>query len=215
MYAFNPWSMLLFSCQVMSNSLRPHGLQHTRLPFPSSPPGGWPSSCPLNWWCHPTISSSVVLFSFCLQSFLASGSFPGSQLFTSGSQSIGASASVLPMSIQVWFPLGLTGLISLLSKGLSRVFSPQFKSISSRCSAFFMVQLPHRYMIIWKTTALTIQTFTGKVMSLLFNTLSRFVIAFLPRSNCLLISGCSHHPVILEPKKKKFVTASTWSISSS
>ena len=123
MYAFNPWSMLLFSCQVMSNSLRPHGLQHTRLPFPSSPPGGWPSSCPLNRWCHPTISSSVVLFSFCLQSFLASGSFPGSQLFTSGSQSIGASASVLPMSIQVWFPLGLTGLISLLSKGLSRVFS--------------------------------------------------------------------------------------------
>ena len=125
MYAFNPWSMLLllFSCQVMSNSLRPHGLQHTRLLFPSTPPGGWPSSCPLNRWCHPTISSSVVLFSFCLQSFPASGSFPGSQLFTSGSQSIGASASVLPMSIQGWFPLGLTGLISLLSKGLSRVFS--------------------------------------------------------------------------------------------
>ena len=126
MYAFNPLSMLLlllFSRQVMSDSLRPHGLQHTRLPCPSPPPRGCPGSCPLNRWCHPTNSSSVILFSFCLQSFPASGSFPGSQLFTSGSQSIGASASVISMSIQGWFPLGLTGLISLLSTGLSRVFS--------------------------------------------------------------------------------------------
>ena len=136
MYAFNPLSMLLlllFSRQVMSDSLRPHGLQHTRLPCPSPPPRGCPGSCPLNRWCHPTNSSSVILFSFCLQSFPASGSFPGSQLFTSGSQSIGASASVISMSIQGWFPLGLTGLISLLSTGLSRVFSSttQFESLSS------------------------------------------------------------------------------------
>ena len=115
--------MLLFSCSVMSNSLRPHGLQHTRPPCPSPTPGAYSNSCPLSQWCHPTISSSVVPYSSRLQSFLASGSFPISQLFTSGGQSIGASASVLPMNIQNWFPFGLTGLVSLLSKGLSRVFS--------------------------------------------------------------------------------------------
>ena len=104
----------------MSNSLQPHRLQHTRPPCPSLFPRVFPSLCPLNQWCHPTISSSVIPFSFCLQSFPASGSFLMSQLFTSGSQSIGASAS---MSIQGWFPLGFTGLISLLSKGLWRVFS--------------------------------------------------------------------------------------------
>ena len=107
----------------MSNSLRPHGLQHASLPCPSLPPRLCSNS--LSWWCHPTISFSVTLFSSCLQSFLASGSFPVSLLFTSGGQSIGAStsASVHPMHIQGWFPLGLTGLISFLSKGLSRVFS--------------------------------------------------------------------------------------------
>ena len=118
-------SLLLFSCQVMSDSLWPHGLQYARPPCPSPFPGGFPSSCPLNQWCYPTISSSVALFSSCLQSFPASGSFPSSPLFVSGGQSIGASASasVLPMNIQDWFSLGLIGLISLLSKGLSRVFS--------------------------------------------------------------------------------------------
>ena len=107
----------------MSNSLRPHGLQHASLPCPSPPPRLCTNS--LSWWCHPTISFSVTLFSSCLQSFLASGSFPVSLLFTSGGQSIGASASasVHQMNIQGWFPLGLTGLISLLSKGISRVFS--------------------------------------------------------------------------------------------
>ena len=111
--------MLQFSCQVISDSL-----QHPRLPCPSLSLRICPSSCSLNRWCHLTISSSVALFSFCLQSFLASRSFPMSQLFASRGQSIRASASapVLPMNIQGWFPLGLTGLMSLLSKGLSKVF---------------------------------------------------------------------------------------------
>ena len=113
---------LLFSCQVVSNSLWPHGLQHTRLPYPSPSPGICPSSCPVHRWCHPTISTSVTLF-FCVRSFPASGSFPMNWLFASGGQSIGASALVVPLSIQDWFPLRLTGMISLLSKGLSWVFS--------------------------------------------------------------------------------------------
>ena len=107
------------------DSLWPHGLQHTRLPCLSPSPGVCPNSCPLNLWCHQTISSSVVPFSSFLQSFPALGSFPMSGLFTSGGQSIGTSVltSVLPMNIHVWFPLEFTGLISLLSKRLSRVFS--------------------------------------------------------------------------------------------
>ena len=111
-----------FSCSVMSDSVWPHGLQHARLPCPSPTLGACSNSCPLSWWCHLTISSSVIPFSSCLQSFSASGSFLRSQFFASGDQSIGASASasVLPMNIQDWFPLGL---ISLQSKGLSRVFS--------------------------------------------------------------------------------------------
>ena len=117
--------LLLFSRSVMSNSLRPHGLQHSRLPCPSLSPGVCSNSCPLSQWCHPTISSFVTPFFSCPQSFPASGSFPVNRLFTSAGHSIGASASapVLPMNIQGWFPLGLTALISLLSKGLSRVFS--------------------------------------------------------------------------------------------
>ena len=112
--------LLLFSHSVLSNSLRPHGLQYTS---PSPSPGICSNMWPSSWWCHPTISSSVVPFSSCLQFFPASASFPMSRLFKSASQSIGASASVLPMDIQDWFPLGLTGLISMLSKGLSRLFS--------------------------------------------------------------------------------------------
>ena len=117
--------MVLSSVQLLSCvQLFAHGLQHARLPCPSPPPRAFLNSCPLSWWCHPAISSSVIPFSSCLQSFLASGSFLRSQLFTPGGQSIGASASasVLPMNIQDWFPLGLTGLISL-SKWLSRVCS--------------------------------------------------------------------------------------------
>ena len=118
-------SSVQFSCLVLSNSLRPHGLQHTRLPCPSPTPGAYSNSCSSSWWCHPTISASVIPFSSHLQSFPASGSFPISQLFASGSQNIGisASASVLPMNIQGWFPLGLTGWITVKSKELSRVFS--------------------------------------------------------------------------------------------
>ena len=114
-----------FSCSVTFDSLWPHGLQHTRLPCLSPTPGTCSNPCPLSWWCHPTISSSVIPFSSCLQSCPASGSFLMTQFFTSGGQSIGVSASVsvLPVNIQGWFPLGLTGLLSLLSKGLSKVFS--------------------------------------------------------------------------------------------
>ena len=117
--------LLLFSHSVMSNSLQSHGLQHARPPCPSPTLGVYSNSSPLSQWCHPTISSSVVPFSFLLQSFPASGSFPVSQFFTSGGQSIrvSASASALPVNIPDWFPLGWTGLLSLQSKGLSRVFS--------------------------------------------------------------------------------------------
>ena len=114
-----------FSCSVMSYSLRPHGLQHAWLPCPSPTPRAYSNSCPSIRWCHPIISSSVSSFSSCLQSFPVSGSFPVNQLFASGGQSIraSASASVLPMNIQDWFPLGWTGWISLQSKVLSRVYS--------------------------------------------------------------------------------------------
>ena len=127
-----------FSPSVVSDSLRLHGLQHARLPCPSPTSRAYANSCPSSRWCHPTISSSVIPFSSCLQSFPVSGSFPMNWIFISGGQSIGVpvSVSVLPMSIQVDFLLGLSGLISLLSKGLSRTFSnttvwkhPSFTSI--------------------------------------------------------------------------------------
>ena len=119
------FSSVQFSSSVTSYSLLPQVLQHTRPPCPSPTPGVYPNSCPLSQWCHPIISSSVVPFSSCLQSFPAAGSFPMSQFFESGGQSIGVSASTsdLLMNIQDWFPLGWTSCISLLSKGLSRVFS--------------------------------------------------------------------------------------------
>ena len=112
-----------FSHSVVSDSLRPHGLRHTRLPCPLPTPGVYSNACPLSWWCHPTISSSVITFSSHHQSFPASGSFQMSQFFASGGQSIGVSAStsVLPMNIEDWFPLRWTGWVSLQSKGLSRV----------------------------------------------------------------------------------------------
>ena len=125
-------SSVQFSCSIMSDSSWPHGLHYARLPCPSPTPGACSNSCPWNRWCHPTISSSVSLFSSCLQSSLASGSFPMSQVCTWGGQSIGisASASVLPMNIQNWFHLGLAGLISLQSKGLSQVFSTTVVQLS-------------------------------------------------------------------------------------
>ena len=126
-----------FSHSVMSDSLRPHGLQHVRLPCPSPIPGACTSSCPANWWCHPIISSSVIPFSSRLQSCPSSWSFLMSQFFASGGQSIGASISVLPMNIQDWFLLGWTGWICLQSKGLSRVFS----STTAQKHQFFGAQL--------------------------------------------------------------------------
>ena len=118
-------SSVQFSGSVVSDSLQPHESQHTRPPCPLPTPRVHSNPCPLSWWCHPTISSSVIPFSSCLQSFPASGSFPVSQLFASGGQSIGVSAStsVFPMNTQDWSPLGWTGWISSQSKGLSRVFS--------------------------------------------------------------------------------------------
>ena len=128
-----------FSLSVLSDTLWSHGLQHSRLPCPPPTPRAWLNSCPLSRWCQPTISSSVIPFSSCPQSLPASESFPMSQLFTWGSQSIGvsASASVLPMNIQDWFPLGWTSLISLQSKGLSKVF---FNTIVQK-HQFFSAQL--------------------------------------------------------------------------
>ena len=165
----------------------PPGLQHSRLLSPPLSPEVCSSSYPLSWWCYLTISSSAVPFSSCPQSFPASGSFPVSRLFTSGGQSMGASASatVLPMNMQGWFPLGLTGLISLQRTLKSFLQHHTSKASILQCSAFFMVQLSHPYMTTGKTIALTIWTFVSKVISLLFNMLSKFVIAFLPRSKCL------------------------------
>ena len=165
----------------------------------------------------PSILSSVVPFSSCLQSFPAAGSFQMSQFFTSGDQSTGASASasVLPMNIQDWFPLGWTGWISLQSKGLSSLLQHHSSKASIlRCSASFMVQLLHPYTTTGKTIALTRWTFVSKVMSLLFNMLSRLVITFLPRSRHLLISLLqSSSAVILEPQKIKSDTVSSVSPS--
>ena len=160
----------------MSDSLWPHGLQLARLPCPSPTPRAYSSSYPLSQWYHPTISSSVIPFSSCLQSFPASGSFLINQFFAWGSRSIGAlaSASVLPMNIQDWFPLGWTGWISLLSKGLLRVFSnttPQFKSINSLALCLSYGPTLTWYMTTGKIIALTRQTFVSKVMSLFFDTL--------------------------------------------
>ena len=182
-------SSVQFNHSVVSDSLQPHEPQHARAPCPSPIPGVYPNSCPLSRWCHPTISSSVVPFSSCPQSFPASGSFPVNQLFASGGQRIGVSASspVLPVNTQDWYPLGWTGWISLQSKGLSRVFSNTTvqKHQILRRSAFFIVQLSHPYMTTEEAIALTRQTFANKVMSLLFNMLSRLVITFLPSSKCL------------------------------
>ena len=148
---------LQLSHSVVPNPLQPHELQHARPPCPSPTPGVYTNSCPLRQWCHPAISNSVVPFSSHLQSFPASGSFPISQLFISGGQSIGvsASASVLPKNIQNWFPLGWTGWIPCSPRDSQESSpTPQFKSINSSALSF-MVQLSHPYMTTGKTIALT------------------------------------------------------------
>ena len=142
-------SIFQFSHSIVSNSMQTHGLQDARPPCLSPTPGAYSNSCPLSWWCHPTILSSVIPFSSHLQSFPASGSFPMNRLFSSGGQSVGASASVLSMNIQGWiFPLGLTGSISLQSKRLSRVFS----RTTIRKHQFFSTQpylWPHSHIGAW------------------------------------------------------------------
>ena len=158
----------------MSNSLQPHGLQHTRLPCPSLSPGVCSNSCTLNWWCPLTLSYSATLFSFCLYSFTTLGSLPMSWFFVSVCQSIAASASasVLSMNIHDWFPLGWTGWISLQSKKLSRVFS----STTVWKHQFFSTQSSlwsNSHICTWlleNTVFLTRQTFVDKLMALLFNT---------------------------------------------
>ena len=197
-------SSVQFSSAAQScPTLQPHGLQHNRLPCPSPTPRVYSNSCPSHRWCHSTISFSVILFSSHLQSFTTSGSFPMSQFFPSGGKSIGVSvsASVLPINIKDWFPLGWTGWISMQSKGLSRIFStPQFKSINFSVLSFLYSPTLTSILTTGKSIALPRQTFVDKVMSPLFNMLSRLVIAYLPRSKRLLISWLqSPSAVILEP----------------
>ena len=188
----------------MSDPLWPHG-STPGLPAHHQSPEL--AQTPSSWWCYPAISSSVVPFSSCLQSFPVSGSFPVSQFFTSGGQSIGVSAStsILPMNIYDWFPLGLTGWISLQSKGPSRAFS----IITVQKYQFFVLSFLYSPTLTsiydyWNTIVLTRWTFVGKVMSLLFNMLSRLVIAFHPRSKRLLISWLeSSSAVIFEAHENK------------
>ena len=178
---------MFFSLPVMSNSLQPHGLQHAKPSCLLPSPRVCARLCPVHRWYHPAIWSSDVLFSFRTRSFPASGTFSMSFLFASDDQNTGASASasVLPKSIQILFPWR-----SLLFKGQSDIFTSttiwghQFFGALPSLWYSFQVQ---PYLPTGKTVALTIRTFVGRVMSLLFNTLSRFVIVFLPSSNCLLI----------------------------
>jgi len=197
-----------FSCSVLSNSLWPHGLQHARPPCPSPTPGAYSNSCQWSRWCCPTISSSVVPFSSRLQSFFQGLFQRVSSLHQVAKVLVfSASPSVRPKNIQDWLPLGLTGLISLLSKWLSRVFSSgivqKHQFFGTQLSFFFIVQLSYPYMTTGKTIALTWQTFVGKAIALLFNILSRSVIAFLPRSKKSLLISWLQSPsvVILKPPK--------------
>ena len=188
---------LVIHCPVAELGLTlcdPMYLQHSRIPCPSLSPGVCSNSCSLSQWCHLSILSSISPFSSHLKSFLATGSFP--------------------MNIQGWFSLGLTVLISLLSKGLKSLLQHHnSEALILWHSAFFMVQLSQPYMTTGKITALTIWIFIYKVMSLLFNTLTTFVIGFFPRTMHLLISWLqSPSSVILDPRKIKFITASTFSL---
>ena len=177
-----------------------------RLPCPSPTPGACSNSCPLSQWCHPTILSSVIPFSSCLQSFPASGSFPRSQFFTSSGQRIGSfSFSISPSneySGLISFRMDWLDLLAVQGTLKSLLQHHSSKTSVFRCSAFFIVQLSHPYMTTRKTIALTRKIFVGKAMSLLFNILSWLVIAFLPKSKHLLISWLQlPSAVILEPKK--------------
>ena len=186
-----------------------------QVPHPSPSPRVCPSSCLLHQWCHPVIPSRDALFSFCHQSFPTSGNFPMSQLFASDDQNTGVLASTSNPSSEYSEPISLkSDWLNLLAvQATLRSLHPHHSSKATILwrFAFFTIQLSEPYVATEKTTALTIWTFVDRVMSLLFNTLSRFVIAFLPGSNHLLISWLqSPSPVILEPKKRKSVTTSTF-----
>ena len=182
---------------------------HARLPCPSPTPGTCSNSCPLSQWCHPTISPSVIPFCSCLQSFPASGFFPVSQFFTSGGHKYWG-FSISPSkeySALISFRIDWLNLPAVQGTLKSLLQHHSSKASILWCSAFFMVQLSHPYMTTGKTRAMTRQTFVSKVVSVLFNMLSRLVTAFLPRNKCLLISWLqSPSAVILEPKKIKSVT---------
>ena len=179
------FSSVQLNCSVMSESLWLQEPQHARLPCPSPTPRVNSNLRPLSWWCHPTVSSSVIPFSSCLQSFPASRSFQMSQLFTSGDQSTGvsASASVIPMNIQDWFPLGWTGWIYLCPRDSQESSPiPQFKSTNSSALSFLHSPTLTSIHDHWKNHSLDWMDFVGKVMSLLSNMLSKLVITFLPKS---------------------------------
>ena len=205
-----------FSHSVVSDSLWPHGLQHARPPCPSPTPGVYSNSCPLSQWCHPTIWSSVVPFSH-LQSFPASGSFEWVSLLIRWPKYWSFSFNISPSNEHsglISFRMDWLDLLAVQGTLKSLLQHHSSKASSLWCSAFFIVQLSHPYMTIGKTIALTRWTFVGKVISLLFNMLSRLVITFLPRSKCLLISWLqSPSSVILEPRKIKSATVSTVSPS--
>ena len=181
-----------FNRSVVFDSLQPHKLQHARLPYPSSTHGAYSNTYPFSRWCHPTISSSFVPFFSCLQFFPASGSFPVSQFFASGGPKYWSfSFSISPSneySGLISFRMDWLDLLAVQGTLKSLLQHHSSKASILWRSALFMVQLSHPYMTTGKTIALTRQTLVGKVMSLLFNMLSRLVIAFLPRSKHLLIS---------------------------
>ena len=212
-FSFNNSLSVQFTRSVMSDSLQPPGVQHTRSPCLSPTPGFYLNSYPLSRWCHPIISSSVIPFSSCPQSFPASGSFQISQFFTSGGQSIGVSASSENSGL-ISFRIDWLDLYEVQGTLKSLLQHHSSKASILQHSAFFIFQLSHLYMTTRKTTSLTRQTFVGKVISLLFNMLFKLVITFLPRSKHLLISCCSHHlQWFLEPPKIKSVAVSTVSPS--
>ena len=201
----------------MSDSLRPHESKHTRPPCPSPTPGVYPDSCPLSGWCHPTISSSVVPFSSCPQSFPASGSFPMSQLFTIRWPKYWSfSFNISPSNEHpglISFRMDWLDLLAVQGTFMSLLQHHCSKASIFQCSAFFIVQLSHPYMTTGKIIALTRLIFVGKVMSLLFNMLPRLVITFLARSKHLLISWLqSPSAVILEPWKIKSAPVSAVSL---
>ena len=204
-YSICIYILLLFNYSVMSDSLQPAGLQQARFPRPSPSPEACSNSCPLNQWCHPTILSSVIPFSSYPQYFQASGSILMSWIFLSGGQSIGA--AVCPMNIQKWFPLGWLVWSPCCPKD-SQESSPTPWFKSSNSSVLSLLYSPTLTWLLEKTIGFR-WTFVSKLASLLFNMLSRFVIAFLPRSKHLLTSWLqSPTAVILEPRKIKSVTVS-------